>query len=119
MPFADFAQWEAWQKELKPAVETARPATPAQGSPGPSAKKKLSYMEAREYATIEERIAKAEQVLQSKQAELENPGIASDGPRLLTAHAAVEEAQKNLDELIERWAELEEKAGSAPEPRGR
>jgi ATP-binding cassette subfamily F protein uup len=120
MPFADFAQWEQWQKDLKPAAETSvQKATPAQDSPAPFGKKKLSYMEAREYATIEERIAKAEQVLQSRQAELENPGIASDGPRLLAAHAAVEEAQKNLDGLIERWAELEEKAGSAPEPRGR
>jgi len=120
MPFADYSQWEQWQKDLQPAPGVAvGKAAPVQAAPAPSGKKKLSYMEAREYATIEERIAKAEQVLQSKQAELEDPGIASDGPRLLAAHAAVEEAQKNLDVLIERWAELEEKAGSAPESRGR
>ena len=68
-------------------------------------------MEAREYAGIERRIADAEQVLESKRSELENPAIASDGLKLVTAHAAMEAAQKDLDALYARWAELEEKAG--------
>jgi ATP-binding cassette subfamily F protein uup len=69
-------------------------------------------VEAREYATIEERISDAEQVLQRKRAELENPAIASDGTKLVAAQAAMEQAQKDLDTLYARWAELEEKAGS-------
>ena len=71
--------------------------------------KKLSYLEAREYAGIEQRIAEAEQVLESKRAELENPAIASDASRLLAAHAEMESAQKNLEALYARWAELEAK----------
>ena len=74
-------------------------------------KKKLSYLEAREYAGIEQRIADAEQVLESKRTELDNPAIVSDASRLVAAHAEVEAAQKNLDTLYARWAELEDKAG--------
>jgi len=72
-------------------------------------RKKLSYLEAREYATIEQRVAEAEQALQQKRAQLEDPAIASDGPRLLTAHAEMDDAQKIADELYSRWAELEQK----------
>jgi ABC transport system ATP-binding/permease protein len=77
----------------------------------PQTKKKLSYLEAREYATIEQRVAKAEDVLQEKRARLEDPAIASDGPQLVRAHAEMDEAQRIADELYSRWAELEQKKG--------
>ena len=112
--FADHAQWESWQAERKPAARTmgrAMPRVPDFPNSTLPAKKKLSYLEAREYAGIEQRIADAEQVLQSKRAELENPAIASDSSKLVAAHAEMEAAQKNLDALYARWAELEEKAG--------
>ena len=73
----------------------------------PAAKKKLSYLEAREFATIEQRIAEAEETLQQKRAAAEDPAIASDAAQLLKAHAEMEEAQKAVDELYARWAELE------------
>lgn len=75
------------------------------------AKKKLSYLEAREYASIEQRIAHTEQLLRDQRAELENPAIASDGPKLVVVHAEMEAAQRNLDSLYARRAELEEKSG--------
>src|SRR5260370_41161536 len=82
--FADYQQWESWQADRKPAVNASgRPGFA--DSPLPP-KKKLSYLEAREYAGIEQRIADAEQLLQSQRAELENPAIASDGSRLVAAH---------------------------------
>ncbi|MBZ5685861.1 MAG: ABC-F family ATP-binding cassette domain-containing protein [Acidobacteriia bacterium] len=112
--FADYAQWELWQAERKGAEKrTGLPQPPSSPRPEMPTKKKLSYLEAREYAGIEQRIAEAEQVLQTRRAEMENPAIASDGPRLLAAHAELEAAQKNLDTLYARWAELEEKAGQA------
>ncbi|MGA7423676.1 MAG: ABC transporter C-terminal domain-containing protein, partial [Candidatus Sulfotelmatobacter sp.] len=73
------------------------------------AKKKLSYLEAREYDTIEHRVAEAEVVLQAKRDQLEDPGIVSDGPRLMNAHAEMEAAQEKVDQLYARWAELEKK----------
>ncbi len=103
--FADYAQWEAWQAERNvgedgSAVGALGPRFLTTGTP---TKKKLSYLEAREYATIEERVADAEQVLQAKRVQLEDPAIASDGPRLCCA-GRDGEAQKSVDELYARWA---------------
>jgi ATP-binding cassette subfamily F protein uup len=111
--FADYSQWETWLEERKAvaknfarSAERSAVAEPARQSSG---KKKLSYLEAREYEAIEEQVAEAEQVLQAKREQLENPEIASDGPRLLMAHAELEEAQGKVDTLYARWAELEKK----------
>jgi ATP-binding cassette subfamily F protein uup len=113
--FADYSQWESWQADRKQPLKSVRSSgvqpRRATASEPSAAKKKLSYLEAREYATIEERVAQAEQVLQEKRAQLEDPAIASDGPRLLQAHAEMDDAQKIADELYSRWAELEQKKG--------
>jgi ATP-binding cassette subfamily F protein uup len=108
--FADYAQWEAWQvQRSKPDVAAAQPsASSASAAP---AKKKLSYLEAREYATIEQRVEEAEQVVHAKRAELEDPANAMDAPRLVSAQAAMDAAQETLDALYARWAELEKKNG--------
>jgi ABC transport system ATP-binding/permease protein len=109
--FADYSQWEVWQAESKQSARTTARLTPRTAiSEGTSAaKSKLSYLEAREYATIEQRVADAERVLQAKRVQLEDPAIASDGPRLLAAHAEMEEAQDSVDKLYGRWSELEKK----------
>jgi ATP-binding cassette subfamily F protein uup len=114
--FADYSQWESWQAERKQPAKAVRssgaqPRRRTTTSEPSAPKKKLSYLEAREYATIEERVDQAEQLLQEKRAQLEDPAIASDGPRLLRAHAEMDEAQKTADELYSRWAELEQKKG--------
>jgi ATP-binding cassette subfamily F protein uup len=117
--FADYTQWETWQAgRLRPSRTTAGSALrEADGArtiaakSGAPAKKKLSYLEAREYGGIEQRIADAEEVLRLRRAELEDPSIATDATGLLSAQAAVEAAQKELDGLYHRWAELAEKNG--------
>ncbi len=111
--FADYSQWEAWQAEREQPAKASSGAgsrVTASASAAP-AKGKLSYLEAREHAGIEQRVDDAEQVMQSKRAAVEDPAIASDGPRLIAAHAEMEAAQKHLDELYARWAELEKKKG--------
>ncbi len=109
--FADYSQWETWQAEPRTAATTNRATALAEEAPVQT-RKKLSYLEAREYAAIEQRIAEAELMLRDRQTELENPAIASDGPRLVAAHAELEAAQTNLETLYARWSELEEKAGA-------
>ena len=79
------------------------------GQSAASSKKKLSYLEAREYETIEQRVEEAEQLVQAKR-ELEDPANALDAPRLVSAQAALEEAQETLD-FYSRWADLEKKNG--------
>lgn len=109
--FADYGQWETWQAERKRSRNQTELSSALTGSSAPvQAQKKLSYLEAREYGDIEQRITDAGQRLQSKRAALEDPAIASDGPRLVAAHAEMEAAQKDLDTLYARWAELQEKA---------
>jgi ABC transport system ATP-binding/permease protein len=115
--FADYLQWEEWQAQSnQPAraensraeIDGSAMAKPAKAAES-SGKKKLSYLEAREFATIEQRIAQAEETLQQKRAAAEDSSIASDAAQLLKAHAELEEAQKAVDELYSRWAELEAK----------
>ncbi|HUC53231.1 MAG TPA: ABC-F family ATP-binding cassette domain-containing protein [Candidatus Cybelea sp.] len=113
--FADYTQWDIWQREQvaagasKPADGNRRPIAAGNGVPRPATKKKLSYTEAREFASIEDRIHEAEQTLQAKRAALEDPAITGDRMSLQNACTALDEAQKSVDALYARWAELEQK----------
>lgn len=105
--FADYSQWAAWQADrqqprAKPVSTASRPA---------SLKKKLSYLDTREYEAIEQRIAEAERTLEAKRAELQDPDVARDGRRLQEVFREMEEAQKAVDHLYSRWAELEGQIG--------
>lgn len=110
--FADYSQWETWiderREQRRPPAEKKSAAASENGASG-QAKKKLSYLEAREYATLEQRIMEAEDVLAQKRGAAENPAIATDAEALLRTHAELEAAQKVVDELYARWAELESK----------
>jgi ATP-binding cassette subfamily F protein uup len=107
--FADYSQWETWQADRLQAAQTEARDTPRAAPQSTSSKKKLSYLEAREYSSIEERVATAEQVLDAKRTAAEDPAISSDATRLMNAHAELEAAQHEVDELYARWAELEKK----------
>jgi ABC transport system ATP-binding/permease protein len=115
--FADYSQWDVWLRtqQAKPSADaTAAAAITRKGResapqdtnrPGTTSKK-LSHVENREFASIEKRIAKGEEQLLAKRAALEDPEISSDAPRLHTAYVEMESAQKAVDELYARWAEL-------------
>ena len=113
--FADYLQWEAWQQERESASKTSARALDRRTAAGTSpattglAKKKLSYLEAREYATLEQRIAEAEEELKTALAAYADPAIASDAERLIAAQAELHMAQKRVDQLYLRWEELETK----------
>jgi ABC transport system ATP-binding/permease protein len=118
--FADYSQWDSWLRtqQAKPSADaTAAAASPRKSRdsapqdtnrPG-AATKKLPHTENREFASIEKRIAKAEEQLLAKRAAMEDPEISSDAPRLHTAFVEMESAQKAVDELYARWAELSQK----------
>jgi len=109
--FADYLQWEVWRDELEQERDMSkRPVTSVPAPSGtPSTRKKLSYLEAREYETIEARIAEAEATLRQAQTVVEDPSIASDAARLQTALNDLTSAQVATDALYARWAELEAK----------
>jgi ATP-binding cassette subfamily F protein uup len=112
--FAGYLQWEEWQAESRQPERDERDkpplSKPSQAAESP-ARKRLSYLEAREFAAIEQRIAEAEEWLRQKRAAAEDPAIATDASRLLSAHAEMDEAQRAVDKLYSRWAELEAKQG--------
>jgi ATP-binding cassette subfamily F protein uup len=112
--FADYSQWEVWQRsrqaKANPSLNTGPKRPSATPSPQiPAGKKKLSYIEGRELSTIEERIAEAERKIHVKRAALEDPAITRDAALLREACAELESAQKTIDNLYARWAELDEK----------
>ncbi|HVO96769.1 MAG TPA: ABC-F family ATP-binding cassette domain-containing protein [Bryobacteraceae bacterium] len=104
--FADYSQWNEWQAAKK-AVRTAAPASP-KATP---VKKKLSYIDARDYDTIEQRVAEAELALEA-QHEAVQIAASKGGKELETAMAELEKRQAAVDALYARWAELEEKVNS-------
>jgi ABC transport system ATP-binding/permease protein len=108
--FADYSQWDDWQKEQQSATK-AKPMEGKRETPVALApqKKKLSYIEAREYANIELRIGEAEERLKMAQAAYDDPAIASNAEKLMEAQAQLDAAHKEVDALITRWTELEEK----------
>jgi ABC transport system ATP-binding/permease protein len=108
-PFADYSQWAQWQSQPKQVSKSTEREEKSGEAARTSTRKKLSYKEAREYSTIEQRIAEAEATLQTKSVAAEDPAIASDATALLVAHSELEAAQRAVDELFARWAELEEK----------
>ncbi len=106
--FAEYSQWEAWQSERKTVKEKTRLVDKPETRAAPT-KKKLSYLDGRDFETIEDRITEAENALTAKRALLENFQVASDPKRLQTTLAEVEEAREAVDQLYARWAELEAK----------
>jgi len=103
--FADYSQWEAARDERPadkaPAKEKAQKAPEA-------AKKKLSYLEQREFDGLEREILKSEEALEAYTREVAN--AATDAERLPDAYARQQTAQQKVEELYARWAELETKA---------
>jgi ATP-binding cassette subfamily F protein uup len=109
--FADYAQWEEWMEDQEKSAQT-RPETKANSANSSnSAKKKLSYLEAREFAAIEERVEASDARLAAARNRVEDPAIATNAGALEEALKELDAAQHENDALYARWAELTEKAG--------
>ena len=113
--FADYSQWESWQRAQSALAKADALAAskvlsqPSERAATTPAKKKLSYKEAREFETIEQRIVDAEKELQAKHDSLFDPNVVSDSNRLRALTLEMDAAQKAIDNLYARWAELEQK----------
>lgn len=105
--FAELAQWEQSNAQRKPKAKAAAPARTS--APAAPAKKKLSYMEAREFEGMEDRVTEAESKLTSARDALNDPAVVSDPKRLTEAAAHLDNMQSEVDAIYARWAELEAK----------
>jgi ABC transport system ATP-binding/permease protein len=103
--FADYSQWAAEIAARKPAKSKA--ALPAASANAPQ-KKKLSYIESREYQSIEQKIHALEQALREKRSSLQE-AAPKDARLLHQMYREIEASQQEVDLLYARWAELEEK----------
>jgi len=117
--FADYSQWEIWSREQEGRDQGSgnrEQESRDQGSgirgQSTSGKKKLSYLEAREYASIEDKVEAAEERLSAARDALEDPSVATNAAALTAALHELEQAQAVADELYARWAELTEKVTS-------
>ncbi|MBN9616171.1 MAG: ABC transporter ATP-binding protein [Acidobacteriales bacterium 59-55] len=114
--FADYSQWEQWrgvkvEEAIAPGATGKAVAPAASAAPATGGRKKLSYLEAREFAGIEVQVEKAEERLQAAREMMERQDVVTDAEKLTDALAEMESAQTAADALYERWAELTEKAG--------
>jgi len=124
--FADYAQWEDWleeqdgvEQDQNAQTKTDRKAdgsssaqrTGSEPASGAGDKKKLSYLEAREFAAIEHKVEVSDARLALARDRVEAPDIATNASALQEALRELDAAQHENDALYARWAELTEKAG--------
>jgi len=127
--FADYLQWEDWragggesarnsggESSIRSGAQSsangqdAAAAKPARQAAA-GVKKKLSYIERREYDGIEARIEAADARLEAARRRIDDPAVAIDAQALTQALAELESAQRKHDAIYERWVELTEKIG--------
>jgi ABC transport system ATP-binding/permease protein len=116
--FADYSQWEEWKgveqgyvANQQAAANSSQRASAASVGTTAAGKKKLSYLEQREYDAIEERVDKADARMAAAHDRLEDTAVVTDPAALTEALAEMEAAQAEHDAVYQRWAELTEKVG--------
>ncbi len=103
--FADYWQWQ----QAQTATEKKQVARPVAGTPAQPPKKKLSYLEAREWEAMEASILEAESDLEAIRENMQSPEVVTDGELLSSAYEKLQSAEARVSDLYARWAELESK----------
>jgi len=105
--YADYDQWQA-DRRAAGSPRTSKPATTEREPRRPEAKR-LTYLEKREWDGMEDRVLNAEAQVSEAKSRAEDTSIATDAAELEKRVLALDEAQREVDRLYERWAELEAK----------
>nr|WP_248628549.1 ABC-F family ATP-binding cassette domain-containing protein [Enterococcus cecorum] len=98
---------ERAQETMEKTTNVATPAI-SKEQPATKVKKKLTYMEQKEWETIESEIASLEEVIAQLEGQMLECG--DDFTRLQDLQKQLDENQENLDEKYERWEYLSEYA---------
>jgi len=105
--FADYGQWiSSLKKDEKAPEKTAQPKK--QYNKEKKQKGRLSYMDQREYDTMEEKILLAEEEEQLLLQRMEGPETLSDPKKLHDCWKQLENVRGKIHRLYKRWDELEE-----------
>lgn len=101
--FASFDQWlDALQEGNKPEKPNSTPQKKTKKTAG-----RLSYLDQREYDTMEEKISRAEAEEQSIRRVMEQAEVISDAAQLEECWRRLETVRAEIDRLYRRWDELE------------
>ncbi|HWZ54175.1 MAG TPA: ABC-F family ATP-binding cassette domain-containing protein [Candidatus Acidoferrales bacterium] len=113
--FADYTQWDDWQRSQLTkfsramAAGSERPRSAKIVTNPATRKTKLSFGETREFETIEQRIADTEKELEAQWAAMQDSSVMADVQLLEKTSIRIEELRTAVDDLYARWAELEKK----------
>ncbi|MGD8980807.1 MAG: ABC-F family ATP-binding cassette domain-containing protein [Desulfobacterales bacterium] len=102
--FADYDQWLQYKKDMLSATSPSGETSQKHRNKKP---RKLAYEERKELNRIEKQIEKAEEIADDLKRKLHEPEIMCDADRLAKRYAEHQEAQKKVEQLYERWEELE------------
>jgi ABC transport system ATP-binding/permease protein len=107
--FADYSQWEAARNEQPSEKSIEKSVAKEQRAPASAEtpRKKLSYLEQREWDGAEAKILEAEEEVAACRRELEAAG--SDVKLYTAAYEKLQVAERRVEDLYARWAELEAK----------
>ena len=115
--FADYDQWLEQKASALPGPASSTKDADPEGvsetgggekkSPSYKKSQKLARQGRKELARIEKQIEKAEETTESLEKQLNDPDSASDASRLQRLYAEHQESQSKVDELYQRWEELE------------
>jgi ATP-binding cassette subfamily F protein uup len=103
---ADSAQWEAWIREPSKTRAKAKKVDPRKAR---KRKPGLSYLDQREFESMEAAILAAEETLEQARAAIADPAVAADAQALQERQAALESAEAQVKRLYARWAQLDTK----------
>jgi ATP-binding cassette subfamily F protein uup len=99
---------EAKESKAQATAQAAAAAAVAPAAEAAAPKKKLSYKLQRELEALPGRIDEVEQAIAALQAEIGAPAFYQQSAEVTAATMArLEALQAELDQLVERWAELE------------
>lgn len=89
------------------AVQPQNPAQSTQISQNPVKKKKRSYNEEREYASLPDKIEKLESEIAGFQTELSKPEVYTDAKRIVELQKEIATRESELEKAYERYEELD------------
>jgi len=113
--FAEYQQWERWLRRESQGREGKGASRSTNARSKRSSNKKLSYREQQEYDSFEATILKAESVVEDCQKKVEDSNVVSNHVKLQEAFDALAIAKRQVEQLYERWSELEAKLKSGRE----
>jgi len=108
-----YADYDQWLRDLDSGVSTKSGGSgqkpKKQAAPRQKMSGRLSYMDQREYDSMEERILEAEEEKERLETMVNDPDVASDPEKLQHCWEELEASQHLVEQLYQRWDELEQK----------